>query len=62
MEQLFPIVAQWKRIQLGTMRLWIQSLASLSGLRIGHCHELWCKSKMEAWIWHGCGSGVGRQL
>ena len=38
------------------------SLASLSGLRIGHCHELWCKSKMEAWIWHGCGSGVGRQL
>ena len=21
-------------------------LASLSGLRIWHCHELWCKSKM----------------
>ena len=27
-------MAQRKRIQLGTMRLWIQSLASLSGLRI----------------------------
>ena len=35
-----PIVAQWKRIQLGTMRLQVRSLASLSGLRIQHCHEL----------------------
>ena len=23
----------------------VQSLASLSGLRIGHCHELWCRSQ-----------------
>ena len=30
-----PIVAQWKRIGLGSMRLWVPSLASLSGLRIG---------------------------
>ena len=35
-----PIMAHWKQIRLGTMRLWVQSLASLSGLRI-HCyHEL----------------------
>ena len=35
-----PIVAQWKRIQLGTMRLQVQSLASLNGLRIWWCCEL----------------------
>ena len=29
-----PVMAQQKRIQLGTMRLRIQSLALLSGLRI----------------------------
>ena len=27
------IVAQWKQFQLGNMRLWVGSLASLSGLR-----------------------------
>jgi len=25
----------------------VQSLASFSGLRIWHCHELWCRSKMQ---------------
>ena len=35
-----PNVAQWKLIQLVTMRLQIQSLASLSGLRIWRCQEL----------------------
>ena len=25
--------------------MWVPSLASLSGLRIQHCHELWCRSK-----------------
>ena len=40
-----PIMVQWKRIWLGTMRLRVQSLASLSGLRIWHCHELWCRSQ-----------------
>ena len=39
------IVVQWKQLQLGTMRLWVQSLASLSGLRIWRCCELWCRSK-----------------
>ena len=43
-----PIVAQQKRIQLGTMKLRIQSLALLSGLRIRRCCELWCKSAAVA--------------
>ena len=42
-----PVMAQWKRISLGTMRLWVQSLALLSGLRIWHCHELWCSLQMR---------------
>ena len=36
----------WKRIQLGTMRLWGRSLTSLSGLR--HCCELWYRS--QTWL------------
>ena len=27
------------------MRTWVQSLLLLSGLRIQHCHELWCRSQ-----------------
>ena len=42
-----PIMAQWKRIWLGFMRMQVQSLASLSGSRIQHCWELWCRSKMR---------------
>ena len=42
-----PIVAQRKQIQLGTMRLQVRSLASLSGLRIQHCCELWYRSQMR---------------
>ena len=37
-----PVVAQGKQIRLGTMRLRVRSLASLSGLRIRRCRELWC--------------------
>ena len=44
-------MAQQKQTRLGTMRLWVQSLASLSGLRILHCHELWCRSQM--WLGPG---------
>ena len=47
-----PIVVQWKQIQLGTLRLWVRSLASLSGLKIWHCHKLWCRSQMRL------GSGI----
>ena len=41
---------------LGTMRLWVQSLALLSRLRIQHCHELGvgCRGSsnpMLLWLW-----------
>ena len=42
-----PIVVQWKRIQLASMSMWVQSLALLSGLRIQHCCELWCRLQMR---------------
>ena len=45
-------MVQRKRIQPGTMRLRVRSLASLSGLRIRWSCELWCRLKM--WL----GSGV----
>ena len=41
-----PIMAQWKWISLVTMRTQVPSLSSLSGLRIWHCHELWCRLQM----------------
>ena len=46
-----PVVAQWKRIWLGNMRLWVWSLALLSGLRIWRCYELWCRS--PTWLRSG---------
>ena len=52
------MMAQQKRTQLASMRMKVQSLASLRGLRIQHCCELWCGSKIPC----GCGCGVGRQL
>ena len=42
-----PVVAQWKQIQLGTVRLRVQSLESFSGLRTWHCLKLLCKSQMR---------------
>ena len=42
-----PVVAQQKRIRLGTLRLWVRSLALLSELRIRHCRELWCRLQMR---------------
>ena len=29
------------------MKLWVRSLALLSGLRIQCCHELWCRSQTQ---------------
>ena len=43
--KIVPIVAQRKRIWLGTMRVQVQPLASLSGLRIRRYCELWCRSQ-----------------
>ena len=37
---------QLKRIRLGTMKLRVPSLASLSGLKIRRCWEPWCWSQM----------------
>jgi len=51
-----PIVVHQKRIQLGTMRLQVQALALLSGLRIQRGWELWCRSQMYL------GSGVAVAL
>ena len=42
----FPVVTQWVTIQLGSMRLRVRSLASLSGWRVRRCGELWCRSQM----------------
>ena len=38
------------------MRLRVRSLALLSGSRIGHCHELWCRLQtcsdpVLLWLW-----------
>lgn len=40
--------------------MWVQSLVLLSGLRIQHCHELWCKLQM--WLVSGVAVAVGQQL
>ena len=42
-----PVLAQWKRIRLASMRMQIRSLASVSGLRIQRCRELWCRWQMQ---------------
>lgn len=52
-----PVVAQRKRIQLGTMRLWVLSLASLSGLGIWRCVSCVtvCRRRLDPallWLWH----------
>ena len=39
------------------MRLWVRSVALLSGLRIWCCHKLWCRSQMCSdlvWLWLWC--------
>ena len=46
-----PVVAQRKQIQLRTMRLRVPPLALLSGLKIQHCRELWCRS--QTWLRSG---------
>ena len=41
----------------------VQSLALLSGLRIGYCHELWCSAVADlAWIPSCCQRGVGQRI
>ena len=42
-----PIVAQRQLAWLVSMRMWVQSLASLNELRIHCCHELQCRLAMQ---------------
>ena len=56
-----PTVAEQKQIQLGTMRFWVRSLASLSGLGIQHC-ELCGVVADKAQIPSCCGCDVGWKL
>ena len=44
-------MAQRKQSQLGTVRLQVPSLDSLSGLRIQRCRALWCRS--QTWLGYG---------
>ena len=39
-------MAQRKQNQLVSMRMQVQSLASISGSGNPRCHELWCRSQM----------------
>ena len=41
-------MAQQKQMRPGTLRLRVQSLASLSRLKILHCCELWCR--LQTWL------------
>ena len=55
-------MAQWKLIQLVSMKMWVQSLASLNGLGIPCCCELCgvghqCGSD-SAWLWLWCRSAA----
>ena len=52
-----PVAAQRKQIRLGTTRLPVRSLASLSDLRVWRCCELWCICRHGSdptllWLWH----------
>ena len=40
-------MVQQKRTGLVSVRTQVRSLASLSGLRIQPCHELWSRSQMQ---------------
>ena len=46
-EKLWEFPSWPRRTQLESMRLQIQSLASLSGLRMCCCCELWCSLQMQ---------------
>ena len=41
------VVVQWVKDLTLSLRMWVQSLASLSGLRIWCGQEQWCRSQMK---------------
>ena len=42
-----PLCCRGNQLHCVSMRMQVQSLASLSGSGIWHCHELRCRSKMR---------------
>ena len=54
-------MAQQKWTWLVSMRMRVR-VKDRSGLRIWHCHELWCKSQKVARMWCCSGYGVGSWL
>ena len=46
----FPLWLSGFQTRLVSMRMWVWSLPSLSGLRIWLCHELWCRLLAAAQI------------
>ena len=53
-------MAQQKRIPLGTIRLWVRSLALLSGLRTWRCGELWYTYRSQTQLGSGFAMAVAR--
>ena len=51
-----PVVAQWLTNPTRNHEVWVRSLASLSGLRIWCCSELWYRSQM--WLESGTAVAV----
>ena len=41
--EVVPVVAKWLTNLTTNHEVVVQSLASLSGLRIWYCRELWCR-------------------
>ena len=57
-QKRIPPVVQQKQTWPVSMRIWVWSLASLSGLRIKHCHELWYRS--QTWLRSGIAVAIAR--
>ena len=43
----FPLWFSELRTRLVSMKMWVPFLASFSGLRIQHCHDLWCRLQTQ---------------
>ena len=51
-----PVMAQWSTNPTRNHEVSVQTLASLSGLRIWGCYELWCSHRCGSdpvllWLW-----------
>ena len=57
-----PIVPQWVRTQLVSMRMRVRSLVSFSGLRIWHCREEPCALQMQMGSYVAVSVGVASNI